>query len=184
MTACYSRERFPELCYGKGTVQLDLSEAESVSYLYGSDMPTIADLKAEFRRAVEEGCVGAPLKERIRTGDKVTIVLSDITRFWMRQDRVCELLVKYLEQECGVADADIVVLIALGTHRPMTDAELETLASPYVYARCRVVNHNCDAPDLVDVGVTRYGNRVEVNRLAVGRNVRTVGGTVHQLMAG
>ena len=51
MTACYSRERFPELCYGKGTVQLDLSEAESVSYLYGSDMPTIADLKAEFRRS-------------------------------------------------------------------------------------------------------------------------------------
>ena len=184
MTACYSRERFPELCYGKGTVQLDLSEAESVSYLYGSDMPTIADLKAEFRRAVEEGCVGAPLKERIRTGDKVTIVLSDITRFWMRQDRVCELLVKYLEQECGVADADIVVLIALGTHRPMTDAELETLASPYVYARCRVVNHNCDAPDLVDVGVTRYGNRVEVNPLAVRRKVIIVGGTVHHLMAG
>ena len=33
----------------------------------------------------------------VRPGDKVTIILSDITRFWMRQDRVCELLVKYLE---------------------------------------------------------------------------------------
>ena len=100
------------------------------------------------------------------------------------RDRVCELLVKYLEEVCGIACADIAVLIALGTHRPMTDRELETLAGSYVYARCRVVNHDCDAPDLVDVGKTRYGNRVEVNPLAVGRKVIVVSGTVHHLMAG
>ena len=180
MTACSS----VELKYGRGTVSLDLSGAESVSFLHGNDMPAIDDLPAAFRRAVEEDCAGAPLKARIRPGDPITIILSDITRFWMRQDRICELLVKYLESVCGVAPEDVVVLIALGTHRPMTESELETLASPYVYARCRVVNHDCDAEDLADVGVTRYGNRVEVNPLAVGRKVITVGGAVHHLMAG
>lgn len=184
MTACCSAERFPQLRYGKGTVRLDLSAAASVNYLYGSEMPAILDLGEAFRHAVEEGCAGRPLKERVSPGDKVTILLSDITRFWMRQDRVCELLVKYLEEVCGIACADIAVLIALGTHRPMTDRELETLAGSYVYARCRVVNHDCDAPDLVDVGKTRYGNRVEVNPLAVGRKVIVVSGTVHHLMAG
>ncbi len=180
MTACSS----VELKYGRGTVSLDLSGAESVSFLHGNDMPAIDDLPAAFRRAVEEDCAGAPLKARVRPGDPITIILSDITRFWMRQDRICELLVKYLESVCGVAPEDVVVLIALGTHRPMTESELETLASPYVYARCRVVNHDCDAEDLADVGVTRYGNRVEVNPLAVGRKVITVGGAVHHLMAG
>lgn len=180
MTACSS----VELKYGRGTVSLDLSGAESVSFLHGNDMPAIDDLPAAFRRAVEEDCAGAPLKVRVRPGDSITIILSDITRFWMRQDRICELLVKYLESVCGVAPEDVVVLIALGTHRPMTESELETLASPYVYARCRVVNHDCDAKDLADVGVTRYGNRVEVNPLAVGRKVITVGGAVHHLMAG
>ena len=180
MTACSS----VELKYGRGTVSLDLSGAESVSFLHGNDMPAIDDLPAAFRRAVEEDCAGAPLKARVRPGDPITIILSDITRFWMRQDRICELLVKYLESVCGVAPEDVVVLIALGTHRPMTESELETLASPYVYARCRVVNHDCDAKDLADVGVTRYGNRVEVNPLAVGRKVITVGGAVHHLMAG
>ncbi len=184
MTGCCSDDNVrPVLKYGRETVTMDLSGAESVFYLYGSDMPTIGNLEEAFIRAVEEDCAGRPLKERIAPGDRVTIILSDITRFWMRQDKISELLVKYLEA-CGVRDEDISVLIALGTHRMMTESELEMLASPYVYARCIVVNHNCDAEDLVSIGVTRHGNRVEVNPLAVGRKVITVGGTVHHLMAG
>lgn len=180
MTECCSAE----LKYGKGSVSIDLSAAKSVSYLYGSEMPTLDDLPAAFWDAVENPCAGAPLRDRMESGDFVTIILSDITRFWMRQDRVCELLVKYLESVCRIPDSHIAVLIALGTHRPMTDSELRTLASPYVYERCQVVNHDCDGSDLVDVGVTRFGNHVEVNPLAVGRKVITVGGTVHHLMAG
>ena len=181
MTACSLADRHPELRYGKGMVTLDLSEAASVSYLYGNEMPVISDLPRAFQRAVEEDCTGLPLKARVQAGDAVTIILSDITRFWMRQDKICELLVKYLE-DCGIRD--VVVLIALGTHRPMTESELEMLSSPYVYARYRVLNHDCDADDLIDIGQTRYGNHVEVNPLAVGRKVITVGGTVHHLMAG
>ena len=184
MTACSSADRTVSLRYGKGEVSLDLSAAASVSCLYGNDIPPLDDLAESFRRAVEEDCVGAPLRERVSPGDRVTVILSDLTRFWMRQDRICELLVRYLERECGVRDGDIAVLIALGTHRKASEKELETLASAYVYSRCAVVNHDCDAPDLVDVGVTRYGNHVEVNPLAVGRKVIVISGTVHHLMAG
>lgn len=184
MTGCCLDERRPSLRYGKGAVTMDLTGAASVKYLYGSEMPAIENLDDAFRRAVEEECVGAPLRERVHSGDRVTIILSDITRFWMRQDKICERLVRYLESECGVADDDIAVLIALGTHRPMTEKELEMLAGEYVYSRCSVLNHDCDAPELVDVGTTRYGNHVEVHPLAVGRKVITVGGTVHHLMAG
>ena len=183
MTECCSAERRCELRYGKGTVALDLSQAASVFWLYETNAFHI-DLPEAFRRAVEEDCEGAPLRARLSAGDRVTIILSDITRFWMRQDKICELLVRYLETACGLADENIAVLIALGTHRAMTEEELETLASPYVYARCQVLNHDCDASNLVDVGVTRYGNRVEVNPLAVGRKVIVVSGTVHHLMAG
>lgn len=184
MIACSSADRYAELRYGKKTVKIDVSEARSVSYLYGNDMPCIENLPEAFRHAVEEGCVGTPLKNRVQADDRITIILSDITRFWMRQDKVCELLVRYLIGECGVAAENIAVLIALGTHRPMTNSELETLASAYVYARCRVENHDCDAPNLVEVGQTSFGNRVQVHPLCVGRKVITVGGTVHHLMAG
>lgn len=184
MTECCLDERCPELRYGKTAVHIDLSGASSVTFLHGNEMPVIHDLSAAFLRSVEADCVGKPLKARLCAEDKITIILSDITRFWMRQDRICELLVRYLEDVCGIADENIAVLIALGTHRPMTEAELELLASPYVYERCQVINHNCDAEDLVYIGDTRSGNRIEVHPLAVGRKVITVGGTVHHLMAG
>lgn len=184
MTACSSADGKITLRYGKGEVVMDVSGAASVDFLYGSDMPRIDDLTGAFLRAVEEDCAGERLKKKVQPYDHVTIILSDITRYWMRQDKICELLVKYLETDCGVPAENIAVLIALGTHRPMTDNELEMLSSPYVYARCQVLNHNCDAADLVDVGETRFGNRVEVHPLCVGRKVITVGGTVHHLMAG
>lgn len=181
MTACSWDERHPSLKYGKREVTLDLSEADSVSYLYGNDMPTIEHISDAFHQAVEEKCIGLPLKERIAADDHITIILSDITRFWMRQDKICELLVKYLEQ-MGIKD--IAILIALGTHRPMTEKELEMLASSYVYHHYPVVNHDCDGENLIAIGKTRFGNLVEVHPLAVNRKVIIISGTVHHLMAG
>ena len=185
MTACCSADASrAALRYGKGEVTLDLSAASSVQWLYGSEMPAIDDVPAAFLRAVEGDAIGGPLKNRVEPGDQVTVVISDLTRFWMRQDVICALLVDYLTAECGVAEADIAVLVALGTHRKMTEAELERIASAGVYRRVRVVNHDCDAADLVTVGTTSFGNAIEVNPLVVGRKVIVISGTVHHLMAG
>ena len=186
MTACSSvtDDRLTVLKYGRESVKIDLSSAASVSWLYGSEMPRIENLSGAFRRAVEEDVVGKALKARLSAKDSITIIISDITRFWMRQDLICELLVRYLRDVCGIAYEQMVVLVALGTHRPMTETELEKISSDYVYRHVAVVNHNCDAADLVYVGTTRYDNRIEVNPLAVGRKVITISGTVHHLMAG
>ncbi|MDD6188714.1 MAG: nickel-dependent lactate racemase [Clostridiales bacterium] len=173
-----------ELKYGESTVSVDLSGAESVEFLLENEMPVIEDIGQELIRGLEDGAIDSPpLRELVSPDDRITIIISDLTRFWMRQDMICELLVKYLEG-LGVKDEDIAVLVALGTHRMQTEAELEKLASSYVYSRCSVVNHNCDAPDLVSLGVTSYGTEVKVNPLAVGRKVIVISGTVHHLMAG
>ena len=65
--------------------------------------------------------------------DRVTIVISDMTRFWMRQDVICELLVKYLHDEMGVGYDQIAVVVALGTHRKNTAEDRRKLASEFVY---------------------------------------------------
>ena len=58
-------------------------------------MEEIKDIKKEFRYCVEDGAIGTkPLKELIASDDPVTIVISDMTRFWMHQDVICELLVE------------------------------------------------------------------------------------------
>ncbi|MEG0766342.1 MAG: nickel-dependent lactate racemase [Clostridia bacterium] len=173
------------LRYGEGEVVCDMTGARSITTLQPQPLPPMVDVKAAFLAAMAEDCVDSPpLRALLTPGDLVTIILSDITRFWMRQDVICKLLVDYLHDVVGVPDENMVLLVALGTHRPQTEAECQRLVTPEIYARIRVVNHDAEAPDLQYVGTTTYGTRVCVHPLAVGRKVILIGGTVHHLMAG
>lgn len=174
-----------ELAYGESTVEMDFSGAESVQVLQGKALTPIENLQDAFYSAVTQECVESPaLKELVVSGDQVTIVVSDITRYWMRQDKIVALLVEYLAEEVGVAYEDMAVVIALGTHRAQTEEELKKLVTPAVYEKVRVLNHDCMASNLTKVGTTSRGTEVWVNPLAVGRKLIVIGGTVHHLMAG
>lgn len=172
------------LGYGDTTVGIGFDGAASVQVLQGKSIPA-EDFRDVFLKAVGPGCIASePLKELISPGDRVTVVISDITRFWMRQDRVCALLIPYLHEVLGVDYDNIVILVALGTHRPQTEEELKTLVSSEIYQKVKVVNHDCMAPDLQFLGTTSRGTKLYVNPLAVGRKVIVVSGTIHHLMAG
>jgi nickel-dependent lactate racemase len=101
----------------------------------------------------------------------------------MRQDLICHELVDYLTGELGIANENIVILIALGTHRGMTEAEMEKIVSPEVYTKIKVYNHNCLADDLAYLGKTTRGTEVYVNPLAVGRKVILIGRNGAPLMS-
>ncbi|MCD7764752.1 MAG: nickel-dependent lactate racemase [Lachnospiraceae bacterium] len=173
------------LGYGEEQVEFEISGAASVETILPNPMEEITDLKAAFVHSIEDGVIdGKPLAEAIGSGDDVTIVVSDVTRSWMHQDQVMPLLVDYLHDKIGVAYEKIVVLIAVGTHRHSTPQELVKICSQKVVDRVRVVDHDCDAPDLVYVGTTSRSTEVRVNPLVVGRRVIVMGGTVHHMMAG
>jgi nickel-dependent lactate racemase len=67
----------------------------------------------------------------------------------------------------GVPDSDITVLIALGTHRYMTQPEMRTRFGEEVCERLNVVNHLWKDPSTTaDLGLSLRGTPVKVNRLA------------------
>ena len=73
------------LKYGTSAVDFEVDGAKSVKYLYENKMRVIEDIKAEFLHCVTDGVIGTkPLKELIAPTDPVTIVISDMMRFWMR----------------------------------------------------------------------------------------------------
>lgn len=170
--------------YGTELVEIEVKGAKSVEELNPDPMPEIEDVAEAFRRCVEEEAIGsAPLKDRISTDDKVTIVVSDITRSWMHQGDILELLGHYLHDKMQVSFDNICVLIALGTHRKSSEQEKEIIAGSYLYKNATVLDHDCDAKCVL-VGRTSRGTDVRVNPLVVGRKVIVVGGTVHHMMAG
>jgi len=172
--------------YGEGHISLDMSGAKSIKTLIGTQKPALSDLPLAFRQAVEDDCIGAtPLRRLLSPNDQVTIIISDITRFWMRQDQICPLLVDYLHETIGIPWENITILIALGSHRFQTEKEMETLVTSRILQKVKVVNHDCQAADLVCVGKTSRGNDILVNPLVTGgRKVIVISATSHHLMSG
>ena len=170
--------------YGSEIVDIEVKGAASVEVLNPEPMPEISDVGEAFRACVEEGAIcSGPLKAKIGATDQVTIVVSDITRSWMHQGDILTLLGHYLHDEMGVPFENIVVLIALGTHRKSTEQEKEIIAGSYMYSNATVTDHDCDG-ECTYVGTTKRGTQVRVNPLVVGRKVIVIGGTVHHMMAG
>ncbi len=102
---------------------------------------------AEVRQILQEGWNSLSL-----TGKKVLVLIPDSTRT-MPMPLVYEILEEQLTNRVQRLD----YLIALGTHPPLSDAQLSQLLGKPVSAgkagTCRVFNHTWDRPDtFVEIG--------------------------------
>ena len=152
--------------YGHGSVSLSLNEADILAELHGTETPPISDIRSALFASLEQPIDSAPLRQRVRPGDRVALVISDMTRFWMRQDLVIPHLVDYLIDECGVQPEHLTIVVANGTHIGGDEQELRTLVTDGVYNRVRVKNHDCEAKDLAYLGTTPHETPVWIDRTA------------------
>ena len=98
-----------------------------------------------------------PASRVVRGKRKVLLVAADLTRM-TPVDRICRELLDELNR-AGVADGQIEILIALGTHRPMTEPEIEARFGIDVIKRVRVLNHPWrDEGRLAQLGSTLNGS--------------------------
>ncbi|MDO4960451.1 MAG: nickel-dependent lactate racemase [Eubacteriales bacterium] len=177
-------DHIAKLKYGTEMVDIPIKGAASIEYIDPEEMYELPDLKEALINGLEKETIGCgPLKSIIAAEDKVTIVVSDITRSWMRQGDVLTILGHYLNEEMDVPFENIIILIATGTHRNSTEAEKKIIAGDFMYERCEVIDHNCDI-ECTYIGETSRGTHVRVNPLIVGRKTIVVAGTVHHMMAG
>ena len=174
-----------QFAYGDGTVTLPLDGCDILGELHGSKVEPIKDIRTALWGSLDEPIGSEALCKRVKAGNTVALIVSDMSRFWMRQDLVVPHLVDYLTQRCGVQEADISIVIANGTHEGGDEQELRTLVTDAVYDRVRVENHDCEATDLVYLGTTPHGTPVSINRTAAQADiVICLGAVTHHVMAG
>ncbi|MBR5382768.1 MAG: DUF2088 domain-containing protein, partial [Clostridia bacterium] len=71
--------------YGSGSVSFELDEKNILGVLHGNEVPPLIDIPAALAAALEAP-IGAPaLREWIVPDDRIALVVSDMSRFWMRQ---------------------------------------------------------------------------------------------------
>ena len=171
--------------YGSGTVDAELDENNILAVLHGSSVPPAEDIPSLVLQALESPIGCAPLSSSLTGKEKIALIVSDMSRFWMRQDLVVPHVAAYLTERCGIPCENITIVIANGTHTGGDEAEHRTLVTDGVYDRFRVVNHDCLAPDLVYIGTTPHGTEVRINPFVAEADcVVALGACVHHVMAG
>ncbi len=149
--------------YGCETLTFDVPDKG----LLGVFVPRKVEGKADVSRVVTnaiENPVGSPnLEEMVRGKHRVVLVADDITRPTPTHVILPHLLNAL--NEAGIPDAAVRIVIALGTHRAMTPAEITLKFGDETASRVPIENHDAfDPGNLVGLGVTANGVDVTVNR--------------------
>lgn len=122
----------------------------------------VHDPRALTRQALRDPIGSSTLEKLLSPGRRIAILVEDITRASPKR-LVLEALAEEL-REIGVPESHISVVIALGTHRPLTDEELQGIFGKNLLEHYAFFNHDCRAPDLVPAGELRTGRAVKINR--------------------
>jgi lactate racemase len=137
---------------------LDIAVPDDAVVVYPQDAAAVPDSAAALTQALREPGSGAPLRERVRPGQTVAISVCDGTRPQPRHLMIPAVLG---ELDGIIGSGDIVILVATGTHRANTDAELRAMLGDAVVDSVRIVNHDSrDQTTLTWAGT--FGNDVPV----------------------
>ncbi|GAA0178697.1 nickel-dependent lactate racemase [Clostridium sediminicola] len=175
-------EKLYTVKYGEEKIEMSLNENNVIQVLESKEVELIKDIEKEINYLLDNPIDSKSFDEIFLKKDKVAIVVSDITRAWIQTSKFLPHIVARLNKN-GISDADIIIIIANGTHRSQTNNELSKIVGTDIYNRIEIIEHNCDE-NLVFIGQTSRGTDVEINKLVVDRKVILTGGIVHHLMAG
>lgn len=169
---------------GKRMIEFEIPDGVDVTVVKSKELPIIADKEKAIREAIENP-IGSPrLSQIVKPGQKVAIIVTDITRK-LPEDIILPVLIDELLAG-GVRIEDITAVVATGTHRPNTHEELVDMFGAETVSRIRFVNHNAfDKSTLKDLGRSKRGIPLVVNREVAEADVRISTGVIEtHLFAG
>jgi nickel-dependent lactate racemase len=166
-----------------GREPLPVEVPDNATVLLPAEVAPLADEGRAVLAALRSPIAGPSLRDRVRPGQSVAVVISDITRPVPNQLLLEPLLAELAA--AGVPEHDITIVNGTGLHRVNTDAELVEMLGAEIAATYRIVQHVArDRSTLVDVGRSK-GVPVELCRAYVEADVRIVVGFVEpHLFAG
>lgn len=167
-----------ELDYGTTKMSVELPDT-SVVVRYGEtyiDPPNV-DPIAVTRAALDAPLEMPPLKDLAGPGKTAAIVFPDRVKggaHKLAHRRVCIPMIVEDLLAGGCHLEDIILVCAQGLHRRNTYEEWLWYLGPEIVENFwpdRIVNHDAEGPDLLDLGLDEMGNSVQTNRLVAETDI-------------
>src|ERR671939_964608 len=162
------------LAYGRTGLAVELPD-DHTDVVEPRDVPGLPNALAAITAALRAPLGTPALRALVGPDDNVVIVVNDGTRP-MPSARVLPSLLAELGH---VPRERITLLVATGTHRANTPAELDEMLGPALARGYRVVNHDArDDAALVSLGESARGHPIFLNRIYVEASVKILTGFV------
>jgi nickel-dependent lactate racemase len=165
------------LPYGKTEFQITLPEEHVLYDIRGNGGTTIQDVQAATRAALRQPLDSAPLAKLVQKGDKVALVVSDITRLVHTAEFLPEVVAEL--NRAGIPDQDMTIVVATGTHRAQTPAEDAVVCGADLAHRLKIHQHDCrDNSALKYYGTTKHGTPVYLDTVVANADKVIVTGGI------
>jgi len=173
-----------ELKLGKEKVNYKLKEENFLGLLETNKDYKLTEDEI-IKDSLENPIESDKLRNIVNKGEKVCIIVSDVTRMYQKPNVFLPHIVKELKAG-GVEDSDIIFLCALGSHRKQTPEEHRKILGDKLYEKYEIIDHDCDDDNnLVNIGTTSRGTPVEINKIAADADrIIATGAVVYHVMAG
>ena len=162
------------LAYGRDGLEVELPDGRT-DVVEPVEAPPLSDEQAALTAALRAPLGTVPLRALARPDDTVVIVVNDGTRP-MPSARVLPPLLAELDH---VPRERVTILVATGTHRANTSAELDEMLGPELARGYRVLNHDArDTSSLTYLGRSTRGHPIYLNRLYLEASVTILTGFI------
>ena len=149
--------------YGNDLQPVHIPRANLLDEVGMQPVAAAPDAVAVIRAALDQPVASTRLEVLARGKRRVVVLVDDLTRPTPADVILPEVLGRL--ESGGLPRESISILVATGTHRPMTPPELAAKVGTEVVARYRVANHDYRLLDeIVHLGETPSGIPVTVNR--------------------
>jgi nickel-dependent lactate racemase len=152
-----------QLDYGRDGLSVEVPDENLNAILGLNPAPPLADPTGAVQASLQNPVGSPPLAELSRGRRTACVVISDITR--PVPNRIILPPVLGCLEEAGIPRSGITILVATGTHRPSTQAELLEMVGPEIVREYRIVNHDARDPASHErIGTGPNGTPFEVDR--------------------
>lgn len=163
--------------YGKGEIKFDLDSDRLQEVISPSEVVPAKNPRLEVEAALKAPLEGPTIEGLAPSGKTVAIAVDDVTRT-TPTDLLLRPLLNSLKQAGAVSDK-IRVIVALGTHRRMTESEMKEKYGSEVVEEYEFINHAFDDDSqLKYLGDVARDIPVWINRAFIEADIRIVTGNI------
>jgi len=148
--------------HGDTSLCVPVADDNVIWFLEPKELEALNDVEREIEKSLQKPIGTRPLSELLVSKQKKVVILVDDISRPTPQHRILPIILDTLNR-AGVPDDQISIIIALGTHRPMTEDEMLEKYGAEIWRRVEVKNNPWDnREEYTCIGKTNSGIPVYV----------------------